>query len=321
MMKNFIKVKVIGGIGNQLFVLAFGLAVSKKLKTRLIVDDSLIHLGSNKSRKLEIAHLMFNGFDIQYKRNRLKRFFAMHFEFIIFLNKIFWKLTKLNKKLIFEDSFSKSEFKFTKGKIFSGYFQDWFYVDYINESNPKFSLNLVNPSIKYLDLLNEAEQDKPLFVHVRLGDYLCFPDIYTILPEYYFLDSIEFLNINDKSEIWLFTENFNQAKAHYPELVQNAHKIIDKGVGITDLESFKLLSKATKLVASNSTFSLWAAWFVNQVGFRAVVPMNFESKDTLSHLIDERWDRFDLETKTILLGSKLNTRYLKKKKDFFSKFA
>lgn len=43
-MKNYIKIKVIGGIGNQLFVLAFGLAVSARLKSKLIVDDSLILL-------------------------------------------------------------------------------------------------------------------------------------------------------------------------------------------------------------------------------------------------------------------------------------
>ena len=66
-MKDFTKVKVLGGIGNQLFVLAFGLAIKRKLKTKLIVDDSLIHFGSNKSRRMEIASLAFRGFDIEFK--------------------------------------------------------------------------------------------------------------------------------------------------------------------------------------------------------------------------------------------------------------
>ena len=103
-MNNFTKVKVIGGIGNQLFVLVFGLAISNKLDTKLIVDDSIIHLGSNKSRKMEIANLIFNGFNIEYRRSKLKELLVWHFKFITFLNKIFWKFSKLNRNLIFEDS-------------------------------------------------------------------------------------------------------------------------------------------------------------------------------------------------------------------------
>jgi hypothetical protein len=319
-MKNFTKVKVIGGIGNQLFVLVFGLAISDKLKTKLIVDDSIIHLGSNKSRKMEIDSLTFNGFNIEYRRSKLNRLSVFHFEFITFLHKMFWKVSKLNRNLIFEDSLSKLQFKFTKGKSFSGYFQDWFYADYIHESNSKFSFDLVDPSINYIDLLNRAEQIKPIFVHVRLGDYLNFPEIYTILPEYYFLDSLKFLNLNDNSEIWLFTENYNQAKKYYPELVEQADKIINNEGGLSDLESFKLLSKATKLVASNSTFSMWAAWFVNKNGFSAVVPMGFGTKDSGYQLADERWDRYDLETRLIIPGSKIGSRYLEKKREFLSKF-
>ena len=151
-------------------------------------------------------------------------------------------------------------------------------------------------------------------------DYLNFPEIYTILPEYYFLDSLKFLNLNDNSEIWLFTENCNQAKKYYPKLVEKADKVIDNEGDLSDLESFKLLSKATKLVASNSTFSMWAAWFVNKNGFSAVVPMGFGTKDSGYQLTDERWDRYNLETRVIIPRSKLDSRYLEKKREFLSKF-
>jgi len=319
-MKNFTKVKVIGGIGNQFFVLVFGLAICDKLKTKLIVDDSIIYLGSNKSRKMDIANLIFNGFNIEYRKSKLKGLLVSHFKFITFINKIFWKLARLNRNLIFEENLSKLQFKFTKGKSFSGYFQDWFYADYIHENNPNFSFDLVDPSINYIDLLNKAQQIKPIFVHVRLGDYLNFPDFYTILPEFYFLDSLKFLNLNGNSEIWLFTENFNEARRYYPELVEKVDRVVDKEGGLSDPESFKLLSEATKLVASNSTFSMWAAWFVNKNGFSAVVPMGFGTKESSYQLADERWDRFDLETRVIIPGSKLGSRYLQKKREFLDKF-
>jgi hypothetical protein len=316
--KNFTKVKVLGGIGNQLFVLAFGFAVSMRLKTKLIIDDSLIHFGSNKSRTMETSSLVFNGFDIEFKSSKLSK--LLNQKSNIILNKIIWKLSKLNTRVISEDKQEKPQFRFTKGQTFSGYFQDWFYVDYLYELNSNFDFNLKNLSSIYLNQAKDAEQSKPIFVHVRLGDYLNFPNIYSILPENYFLDSLKHLGSNNDEKIWLFAENLEQVKKFYPELIKKADKVIDKKIGLNDIESFKLLCQGTKLVASNSTFSMWAAWFVNKNGFRAVVPMQLGIKGRSTSLSDERWDRYDLEKRVIIPGIKSNARYLEKKREFLSKF-
>jgi len=318
MMKNYIKIKVIGGIGNQLFVLAFGLAVSARLKSKLIVDDSLIHFGSNKSRRMEITNLIFDGFKIEFKSSRLSKLLIQKSNTL--LNKIVWNFFQLNKRITDEDTQSKSQFRFAEGQTFSGYFQDWFYADFINEHNSNFNFKLKNPSSIYNDLVKASDQSKPIFVHVRIGDYLHFPNIYSILPEHYFLDSLKHLGLADNDEIWLFTEDFVQSKNFYPELFNRADKIIDNKSGLSDLESFSLLCQGTKLIASNSTFSMWAAWFVNKNGLSAVVPLQLGIKSGRSTLIDERWDRYDLEKRIIISGSKSNTRYLEKKREFLSKF-
>jgi hypothetical protein len=229
-------------------------------------------------------------------------------------------LFKLNTRVISEDKQKKPQFRFTKGQTFSGYFQDWFYVDYVYEQNSSFDFNLKNPSSIYLNLVKDAEQSKPIFVHVRLGDYLNFPDIYSILPENYFLDSLKHLRSNNNEKIWLFAEDFEQVKKFYPELIKRADKVIDKKICLNDIESFKLLCQGTKLVASNSTFSMWAAWFVNKNGFRAVVPLQMGVKGGSDSLSDERWDRYDLEKRVIIPGIKSNARYLEKKREFLSKF-
>ena len=316
--KNFTKVKVIGGIGNQLFVLAFGLAISRRLKNKLIADDSLIHFGSNKSRKMEVAELVFNGFNIEFKSSKLSK--LLNKKSNIMLNKIMWQFFKLNRRIVSEDKQLRPQFRFTKGQTFSGYFQDWFYVDYVYEQNSSFDFNLNNPSSIYLNLIKDAEQSKPIFVHVRLGDYLNFPNIYSILPENYFLDSLKHLGSNNNEKIWLFAEDLEQVRKFYPELIKRVNKVIDKKIGLNDIESFKLLCQGTKLVASNSTFSMWAAWFVNKNGFRAVVPLQMGVKGGSDSLSDERWDRYDLEKRVIIPGIKSNARYLEKKREFLSKF-
>jgi len=317
-MKNFTKVKAIGGIGNQLFVLVFGLAVSKQLKTKLVIDDSLISFGSNKSRRMEIKNLTFKGFNIEFSSNKLFKLFFQKPNLV--LRKTVWKIFKLNKKVISEDTQSAPHFKFKTGQTFSGYFQDWLYVDYVYEQNSSFDFRLNNPSSIYLNLAKDAEQSEPIFVHVRLGDYLNFPDIYSILPENYFLDSLKHLGLNNNEKIWLFAEDLEQVRKFYPELIKRVDKVIDKKIGLNDIESFKLLCQAAKLVASNSTFSMWAAWFVNKNGFSAVVPLQMGVKGGSESLIDERWDRYDLEKRVIIPGTKSNARYLEKKAAFLSKF-
>jgi len=317
-MKNYTKVKAIGGIGNQLFVLVFGLAVSKQLKTKLVIDDSLISFGSNKSRRMEIKNLTFKGFNIEFSRNKLFKLFFQKPNLV--LRKTLWKIFKLNKKVISEETQSASRFKFKTGQTFSGYFQDWIYADFLYEQNSGFDFNLKNPSSIYLDLIKDAEQSKPIFVHVRLGDYLNFPDIYSILPDNYFLDSLKHLGSNNNEKIWVFAEDLEQVKKFYPGLIKMADKIIDKNNGLTDIESFKLLCQGAKLVASNSTFSMWAAWFVNKNGFSAVVPLQMGVKGGSESLSDQRWDRYDLEKRVIIPGTKSNARYLEKKSAFLSKF-
>ena len=317
-MKNFTKVKVIGGIGNQLFVLAFGLAISSQLKTKLIADDSLLHFGSNKSRRMEISNLEFKGFNIDFRRSWLSKLLSQKSNKAF--NKILWNFFKLNNTIISEDNQSKSHFKFTFGQTFLGYFQDWFYADYVYEQNSSFDFNLKNPSSIYLNLVTDAKQSKPIFVHIRLGDYLNFLNVYSILPENYFLDSLKYLGSNNDEKIWLFAEDLVQVEKFYPELIKKVDKVIDKKIGLNDIESFKLLCQGTKLVASNSTFSLWAAWFVNKNGASAVVPMQLGIKGGSSSLSDERWDRYDLEKRVIIPGTKSNARYLEKKAAFLSKF-
>lgn len=318
MMKNYIKIKVIGGIGNQLFVLVFGLAISARLKSKLIVDDSLIHFGSNKSRRMQINNLIFDGFQLEFKSSKLSKLLILKSNSL--LNKILWNFFQLNKRIIDEGAQSKSQFKYAEGQTFSGYFQDWFYADFINEHSSNFNFKLKNPSSIYNDLVKALDQSKPIFVHVRIGDYLHFPNIYSILPEHYFLESLKHLDLKENDKVWLFVEDLVQAKNFYPELVNIADKIIDNKSGLSDLESFSLLCNGTKLIASNSTFSMWAAWFVNKNGFSAVVPMQLGIKGGNPALIDERWDRYDLEKRTLFPGSKSNLKYLERKKEFLSKF-
>jgi hypothetical protein len=317
-MKKITRVRALGGIGNQLFVLFFGLVVSIQLKTELIIDDKLVMFGSNKTRKLEISKIKVLGTSVSFKENWAAGLFLIKPNRLI--RRLLWAAFNFDKNLVREESITDPNFKFSPDRTFFGYYQDWFYADLFNEINSGCKFDLINASSRYIQLKNQIENAKPICVHVRLGDYLDFPEMYKILPEYYFLESIKHLKSNESLKVWIFSENYDQLKRYYPNLVDLSDRVIDANSGISDIESFSLLSNSRKLIASNSTFSLWAAWFVEKNNFDAVVPLQLGIKGASINLIDERWDRYDLENRVIKPRFISNSTYLARKREFLGKF-
>jgi hypothetical protein len=316
--KDSVTVRVIGGLGNQLFTLFFGLAVSTALKSKLLVDSKLIVFGSNSDRKIEIKNLKFGEMKFYIKQNIFQPRLLIKQSPII--RRIFWHINNFQINLVTEKMVQNSNFKFRSGQTFSGYYQDWFYADFIYEINGKLLVEVVNPSSSYEKLRAELKRIQPICIHVRLGDYLNFPEIYSILPEPYYLNAMSHLNPSKKLPIWVFIESKVELAKHYPNLFAITDKVVDRNTGVSDSESFALLQESHSIVASNSTYSLWAAWFAEKNRANVVVPLQLGVNGGPDHLASARWDRYDLIRKEIILKSNHDANYILKKRDFKSKF-
>lgn len=289
--KDYVIVDLVGGLGNQLFGLVFGSALSEKLCCNLVLDKSLIHFGSNHDRKLEIQKFNFGLKNFKIKQSNLVRIFT--FAKLEILKKISGRIIMAKRKSIKEENLGVRKIEINKR--FSGYFQDWMYADYLLQENSNFFPTLSKDTLTGSDLLEEFSVAKPVLVHIRLGDYLKFSDVYEVLSEQYYLSAIEKIIENEKTkEIWLVIEDLEQVTNFYPNLIKVASKIIDKKIGLKDHEVFYLMTQSTYLIASNSTFSLWAAWFVLNNEGKVIVPSVFKVSGTPSKLIDARWDSIDI---------------------------
>lgn len=114
-----------------------------------------------------------------------------------------------------------------------------------------------DPSMAYLDLLEEGKRESPIAIHLRLGDYVTLEHIYGSLSLEYLNASLRSLN-GESSTIWLFTENREEIPQAVLQHLKPA-KIIDETILSRPIENLVLLSKFTKIVCSNSSFSWWAA--------------------------------------------------------------
>lgn len=316
--KKLVTVRVVGGLGNQLFILFFGLAVSTVLGSKLLIDDKLIAFGSNSDRKIEFLNLKFGIIQFQIKKSYFQPRTLIKRSLIV--RRVLWHIFNSQGYLVSEKMVADANFKFKSGQTFSGYYQDWFYADYIYETKGKLSVETLKPSDSYEKLRLELKDNRPICVHVRLGDYLNFPEIYSILPEHYYLNAIKYLNSSNKLPIWIFIETKRELATHYPNLLALTDKVIDRDVEVSDSESFALLQESQFIVTSNSTYSLWAAWFAEKKGANVVVPLQMGVKGGQDGLTSPRWDRYDLIRKEIIPKSNQEDNYILKKREFEGKF-
>jgi hypothetical protein len=316
--RESITVRIVGGLGNQLFILFFGLAVSTVLGSKLLIDDKLIVFGSNSERKIEIFNLKFGKIQFQFKKSYFQPRALIKQSLMI--RRIIWHMFNFQRYLVSERMVANANFRFRLGQTFSGYYQDWFYADFIYETNGNFFVEVVNPTASYENLRLELKNNQPICIHIRLGDYLNFPEIYSILPEYYYSDAINYLSSSRKLPIWVFIESNAELVTHYPNIFALTNKVIDRSVGVSDSESFALLQESQSIVTSNSTYSLWAAWFAEKNGANVVVPLQMGVKGGQEDLTSARWDRYDLIRKEIIPRSNQEDNYILKKREFESKF-
>jgi hypothetical protein len=100
-------------------------------------------------------------------------------------------------------------------------------------------------------------------VHVRRGDYKLNPNWGCLGIEYY-ERALEVIQENDLERIVIFSDSPIETRREFEKskLLRNI-KVIVPPVGTPAAESMLLMSKASNIVLSNSTFSVWSGMISN----------------------------------------------------------
>ena len=236
------EVIVKGGLGNQIFCLffAYKILLSKKKVTLNLANYSLF---KRKDREFVLDNLfpLITKLFVLSKSNK---------SFLLFLSskliEKFFVKPKLDR-LPGDKSFSLQYFP--DFYLHSGYFQK-----ITNSDLDQDTLDLFKKQIK--PFLRENKSNF-LAIHIRRGDYLN--------KKHKFHGTIAEKYLADESKKQLLKGNFDGIRifSDTPELIdlnifKSLHKnlLIDKGGD--PIEVFKRMSNHKGLVASNSSFSLWA---------------------------------------------------------------
>jgi hypothetical protein len=271
-------ISLTGGLGNQLFQLAAGMANSKnnleiityfgspRLNIDKIPDLFDFQLPSrvliSKYRKGDVLSQKVVGYLLRKGINP-RRFEKNLFyqKMIQFVSEIILSL-KLQSyiKLQISDDVGYSELKRrSSNSLLVGYFQTYKWASEVSILDNLKSMKLVKNS-KELDVFRKlANNLTPLAVHVRLGDYRN-EDSFGLLSNEYYLQAIRSqLEINSYGEIWLFSDELESARSVLPKNIDIPVRLIPM-VNNSSAATLEVMRLCKGYVIANSTFSWWGAF-------------------------------------------------------------
>ena len=263
-----IRVKLSGGLGNQMFQFAAGYSVARRNNVELSLD-----LKRFNHRQDHNGFLLQKVFDINSKVNFLNN--PVTFGFINF-NEI------LNKIDITFNNFKEPYFHYTpkileipKHSQLNGYWQsELYFKSYAQEIKKIFTfcnkLDKKNSLIVY-----DINQNNSISIHIRRGDYLLNDNnnLYVDLREYYLKAIEESSKCFNNPKFFIFSDDPLWVTNNFD--INFSHTIIDTNNGIKSFFDMHLMSLCKANIIANSSFSWWGAWLNNNKNKIIYAPKNW----------------------------------------------
>ncbi len=290
-----IVVRLIGGLGNQMFQYAAAKSLAHHHNTELFLDLTFLSKspeGAYTKRKFEL-----NEFNIDAKiadNNILQKFDLDAGKLI---TKIKSTVPNLFKTLVYNEyghDFNSFFFKLPQNTYLNGYWQNQSYflsqqADLIKDFELKNK-----PGLDYQYFLDRITTAHSVAIHVRRGDYATLESankFHGLLTLDYYKRAIKYLEARHHNlTYFIFSDDLNWCKLNF-DFVSNANYIESNKMDLTPHEELLLISKCNHAIIANSSFSWWGAWLNSHSNKLVIAPnqwFNSNNKQPLN-LLPNNW--------------------------------
>jgi len=284
-------VRLIGGLGNQMFQYAAGRAVAHRNQTQLKLDVSALERDAARSYRLhhfnivesiatpnEVAH--FRKRDLWSRISRRVERFLPPYKRSMFAQRF--------------DRFDPDILRLRGNVYLIGYWQSEKYFKDIEQIIRQDFTFRHTPDAENQRLARIIADANSVSLHIRRGDYVSNPRFSrkfgTCSPEYYRTAIAKVAGKVKHPHILVFSDDIDWAhdnlKSQYP-ITFVAHNNADD-----DCEDLRLMSQCRHHIIANSSFSWWGAWLCANPGKVVIAPkkwFNEPGRDTRD-LIPNTWD-------------------------------
>lgn len=271
-------IKIIGGLGNQMFQYSFYKSLQSKgfnvYADLSDFEDYPLHNGYELGRIFNLTVRTPSKFILNlFKPNQTK-----------------WVFRKLKRVLNLKKTYrvEEKEFRFDPSflsdtnKYYFGYWQN---EGYFHDIADQIKHDFIFPKIVDIEnktILQKITNTQSVSIHVRRGDYLKDPLLGNICNLYYYEEAI--LNINSKikdTQFFVFSDDMAWCRQNLK--LENV-TYIDLNKGKNSYIDMQLMSNCKHNIIANSSFSWWGAWLNNNTNKVVIAPgkwvNNLDGDDT-----------------------------------------
>ena len=304
------RIHLTGGLGNQLFQIAA--ALSQEQNGTCIIETALGNPRTSKTGRAEVfsfnlpsevrevriksrfSHFISRvvGYGVRKSvvQIRSKRMEISNTLVSIAIRFVLFFLTGSTQPVFINPGTGYSqESDRQRGKYLIGYFQSYIYAD--RSMSRLRSIGIPNKGVELTELSLQSNDEQPLVVHFRFGDYLAEKN-FGIPSSRYYEEGIQLLwDSGGFRKIWVFSDDIRMAKETFPShLLQHVRWIgeVDESSAAT-LEAMRL---GRGYVIANSTFSWWGAFLSYNRSAQVVAPTPwFQFGESPRDILPNNWTK------------------------------
>jgi len=307
--KNQTVVSIGGGLGNQLFQFTAGLVAAGQ--DQLVLELGLGLPNRDRSMSPEILQYTLPSTVTILDRQPRTRFTMRSINFAM----IWGKSARRNPKhpfsilINFASSvvisvyfksirvlraaegvgYHKTDFK-GRYTFLVGYFQTYFWASQEPTYSKLKNLRLRAEDLAIGEYKRLAVNEKPLIVHVRLGDYKGIESFGIPSQKYYEKAISELWGSGDYGKIWIFTNEQAEAVHYLPEwVIKNCRWIPE--IGGSAAQTLEVMRHGVGYVIANSTYSWWGAFLSYTANPKVIAPTPwFKGEPSPLDIIPPSWE-------------------------------
>ena len=281
MHKKIVILRLIGGLGNQLFQLQYALNFALTNEYQLRIDDSFLSNSQKSHEVLAVGALIgafprmrLGWFELKIKRSIERLFYKIKQPVPSFLNPIF----------LFENS--TMEIKNNKRLVIDGFWQNKLYIT--NEFLD--SIRSQNFNVKNFEFCKRKDENI-VCVHIRRGDYLTnkrflINQQIVLSIDYYKKGFLFFKERNPNCQFEVYTDDEKWASSMFSD---QSNVVVMETRYMDPWTILFKMSCYSKYIIANSTLSWWAAVLSLGINKQVILPHTWGINQPSKHLRLDGW--------------------------------
>ncbi len=290
-------VKLMGGLGNQMFQYAAGLSLAQNKKTELFIDDSFLIAETNNLYTKRNLELQCFNLDIKIALEKdIKRFnITRSSKYIRSLQRnfpfLFSNLYAAESGMMFQKEF----FNFPKNTYLDGFWQSEKYFKNIESILEKRFTPKETPNSENKDWLKKITERESVSLHIRRGDYIMSKssqEHHGNLILSYYINALNIIKSKYSNiEVFVFSDDLDWCKENL-NLKFNTHFVDANQKSNFHFDLF-LMSHCKHNIIANSSFSWWGAWLNKNPEKIVIAPKDWFNDKSINtqDLIPVKWIR------------------------------